>query len=544
MRNKIGLVGMLLFTASLALVACAPGGGSGPSSDQEPAQDIETPVIAEETETPMTDSESQEMVLYVGPVLVDCEGEGPQKCMLVKEDPDGEYGLFYDQIEGFEHEKGFEYQLLVSTEPVEDPPAGASSIKWTLVEVVDKQLSLEGNLWGLESYAGNDSQMVDVIPGSEVTAEFVDGQINGSAGCNNYFGSYELSGNSLTMAGPFGITEMFCASPPGVMEQESQYMVTIQDAASYVIEGDQLQISNTDGETILVYTLVQPTSLEGTSWLMLSYNNGKGGLASTLLDTEITAEFMDGTVSGSAGCNNYHASYELDGNHISFGPAATTRMFCAEPEGVMEQENQYLAALQSVATYEIKADALEMFDADGTRMVTYQAAAIGEATDAPPAPDEVLANTEYQSEWTESGTAPLVDGEYREQAAPGSASEIVVRLTEHVAYGQLSDGREAAAVILVTETGGSGTFYDLAVVVEEDGQPVNVATTFLGDRVKIENLVFIGGEILVEMVNQGPEDPMCCPTQRVVQTYELQGEELVQTSSRIVGTEGSTGDGG
>jgi len=210
----------------------------------------------------------------------------------------------------------------------------------------------------------------------------------------------------------------------------------------------------------------------------------------------------------------------------------------------MEQENQYMAALQSVATYEIKADVLEMFDADGTRMVTYQAAAIGEATDAPPAPDEVLANTEYQSEWTESGTAPLVDGEYREQAAPGSASEIVVRLTEHVAYGQLSDGREAAAVILVTETGGSGTFYDLAVVVEEDGQPVNVATTFLGDRVKIENLVFIGGEILVEMVNQGPEDPMCCPTQRVVQTYELQGEELVQTSSRIVGTEGSTGDGG
>ncbi len=426
MRNKIGLVGMLLFTAGLALVACAPGGGSGPSSDQEPAQDMETPAIAEETETPMTDSESQEMVLYVGPVLVDCEGEGPQKCMLVKEDPDGEYGLFYDQIEGFEHEKGFEYQLLVSTEPVEDPPAGASSIKWTLVEVVDKQLSLEGNLWGLESYAGNDGQMVDVIPGSKVTAEFVDGQINGSAGCNNYFGSYELSGNSLTMSGPFGITEMFCA----------------------------------------------------------------------------------------------------------------------EPEGVMEQENQYLAALQSVTTYEIKADVLEMFDADGTRMVTYQAAAIGEATDAPPAPDEVLANTEYQSEWTESGTAPLVDSEYREQAAPGSASEIVVRLTEHVAYGQLSDGREAAAVILVTETGGSGTFYDLAVVVEEDGQPVNVATTFLGDRVKIENLVFVGSEILVEMVNQGPEDPMCCPTQRVVQTYELQGEELVQTSSRIVGTEGSTGDGG
>lgn len=539
MKNIIGLVTMLLFTAGLALVACAPGSGSGTSPDQE---DGETPAATEETETPMADNQSQEMVLYVGPVLVDCEGEGPQKCMLVKEDPDGDYEFFYDQIEGFEHEEGFEYQLRVSTEPVENPPAGASSIKWTLVEVLDKQLSLEGNLWGLESFVGSDGQLVEVIPDSDVTAEFVAGQVNGSAGCNRYFGSYELSGNSLTMAGPFGITEMFCTSPPGVMEQESQYITVLQDAASYEIDGDQLQIANADGENILVYTLIQPTSLEGTSWLMLSYNNGQGGLVSALLSTEITAKFMDGTVSGSAGCNSYSAPYELDGDHISVGPAATTRMFCGEPEGIMEQENQYLEALQSVVTFEINADVLEMFDGDGTRMVTYQAASADEATGADPAQDEVLANMEYMSEWTESGTAPLVDGEYREQAAPGSASEIVVRLTEHVAYGQLADGREAAAVILVTETGGSGTFYDLAIVVEEDGQPVNVATTLLGDRVKIENLAFVGGEILVEMVTQGPDDPMCCPTQRVVQTYELQGDELVQTSSRIVGSVEPAGD--
>lgn len=287
---------------------------------------------------------------------------------------------------------------------------------------------LEGNLWRLESYAGSDGQLVEVIPGSEVTAEFADGQINGSAGCNRYFGSYELSGQDLTMAGPFGITEMFCDSPPGIMDQESQYIATLQDAASYEIDGDQLQIANANGEIILVYALVQPTSLEGTSWLMLSYNNGTGGLVSALLGTEITAEFMDGTVSGLAGCNSYSASYELDGNHISVGPAVSTRMFCGEPEGVMEQENQYLAALQSAATYEIKANVLTMFDGEGTRMVTYQAASAAEVTGTAPAQDEVLANMEYQSEWTESGTAPLVNGEYREQAAPGSASEIIVRL--------------------------------------------------------------------------------------------------------------------
>ncbi len=55
-----------------------------------------------------------------------------------KEDPQAEYTLFYDQIEGFEYEEGYEYELRVKEETVENPPADASSRKWTLVEVVSK----------------------------------------------------------------------------------------------------------------------------------------------------------------------------------------------------------------------------------------------------------------------------------------------------------------------------------------------------------------------------------------------------------------------
>ena len=69
-------------------------------------------------------------------------------------------------------------------------------------------------------------------------------------------------------------------------------------------------------------------------------------MVSTIIGTEITAVFAeDGTLSGSAGCNNYTSSYESDDVQIKIGPAASTRMFCAEPEGSMDQESQYLAAL-------------------------------------------------------------------------------------------------------------------------------------------------------------------------------------------------------
>lgn len=36
-----------------------------------------------------------------------------------------------------------------------------------------------------------------------------------------------------------------------------------------------------------------------------------------------------------------------------------------------------------------------------------------------------LANATYKSEWTQYGTAPLTDGDYREPAAPGSATETI-----------------------------------------------------------------------------------------------------------------------
>jgi hypothetical protein len=83
--------------------------------------------------------EPEVVTMYVGPELVDCVGAGPMKCMQVKTDPDAEYLDFYDQIEGFDYEEGYEYELIVQVDPRENPPADASSLQYTLIEQVDKQ---------------------------------------------------------------------------------------------------------------------------------------------------------------------------------------------------------------------------------------------------------------------------------------------------------------------------------------------------------------------------------------------------------------------
>ena len=77
-------------------------------------------------------------VIFVGAEQVDCEGVGPQKCLWVKEDIDGEWELFYDTIVGFSWESGFIYELRVRVDQVQNPPADGSSMLWTLMEVVEK----------------------------------------------------------------------------------------------------------------------------------------------------------------------------------------------------------------------------------------------------------------------------------------------------------------------------------------------------------------------------------------------------------------------
>lgn len=146
-----------------------------------------------------------------------------------------------------------------------------------------------------------------------------------------------------------------------------------------------------------------------------------------------------------------------------------------------------------------------------------------------------LANATYTSDFTQSGIASLTHGEYREPGSPGSATETkIVMLVERTDYGQLN-GERGAVVILVTNPGGSGTFYNLHIMISQNGQPTEFSRTLLGDRVQINGISLANNQIMVDMIQAGPYDPICCPSEHVIKTFTLQKEKLVQASSRVVG---------
>ena len=154
------------------------------------------------------------------------------------------------------------------------------------------------------------------------------------------------------------------------MEQEGAYLAAMQSAATFRIIASRLEIVSDTGELAAVFTVAESASLEDTPWTVTNYNNGRGGVVSVVTGTDLTMLFADGTVGGSAGCNNYSGPYELNGDRISIGPLANTEMACAEPEGIMEQETEFLAALQSAATYTVDGDRMDMYREDGARALT------------------------------------------------------------------------------------------------------------------------------------------------------------------------------
>lgn len=79
--------------------------------------------------------------LFIAAATKNCSAGVLQKeCLQVKYDQDEQkWELFYEPIEGFKYEKGYEYELLVMDERVDNPAADGSSIRYKLIKEISRQ---------------------------------------------------------------------------------------------------------------------------------------------------------------------------------------------------------------------------------------------------------------------------------------------------------------------------------------------------------------------------------------------------------------------
>jgi len=80
-------------------------------------------------------------LMRINSYTVPCEGIIEMNCLLLQKGNQigtEQWDYFYDSIEGFEYEEGFQYDLDVLIKAIENPPADASSIRYQLIRLIRK----------------------------------------------------------------------------------------------------------------------------------------------------------------------------------------------------------------------------------------------------------------------------------------------------------------------------------------------------------------------------------------------------------------------
>ena len=545
-RNRIPKIVLTCLALNLLLVSfgCQPTPPSNEIAPQEDEMQENQPQTSNEINSGSIQKEIatseasesltfEEKTIFIGPEKAECVGVGPMECYLLKENPEDEWQYFYNSIQGFEWEAGYTYELRVAIYPVENPPADASSLRYELLEVVNKT-ETPSETRTVMPYI----HIEEPAAGSELDASkaiLVRGMGGALFEGNVVVQILDEAGNELALQPT--IIQSPEAGTGGEGPWQTEIKIAIEDATAAKILA--FSTSPKDGSVVAsdeIAVALNPgmafeASIEDTPWTLWAFAQ-QAELDDLLAFNQVSALFnsQDSTISGSTGCNRYFSSYTLEGSQVSLDPVATTRMACPEPQTMLEQA--YLEALEKVAGYQMVCNAMQLLDTEGNVLLVYR---VDPYSLSETFSWEELANTTFLNEFAKSGIVQLTNGMYREPIVEGSATELVVMLTNQAAFGDVTgDGGEDAVVVLVSQPGGSGSFYDLAVVQKQDETLTNLAHIQLGDRIETKSLLIENGEIVVDMITQGPEDAMCCPTQYVSNRYILENGELVLVRSDVI----------
>ena len=224
--------------------------------------------------------------------------------------------------------------------------------------------ALDGTAWLLAALNGADIDLQ-----APLTLTFEDGQAGGFSGCNEFGGAYTATDAGEFSMPEIAMTDMDCEVG---MDLEADYLEALAQAARYeVIEEVRLELHDSNGETLLVFTSDTREALDATSWTLVEVDG-----AEVLAGTSPTLQLRAGETSGSTGCNQFGGRYSADDEGaLTFSELFWTERGCVGPAGVMEQEAAVLDALARVGGYRPVASGLELLDEAGHTLLAYERAA-------------------------------------------------------------------------------------------------------------------------------------------------------------------------
>ena len=139
--------------------------------------------------------------------------------------------------------------------------------------------------------------------------------------------------------------------------------------------------------------------LAGTAWHLAELRADNGSVVAPLPRAEPLIIFgEDGTLSGSAGCNLYTASYRINGSTISVEPISVTGAHPSAERELAQQESQYQKLLVAAASYRVEGDRLVISGPSGKDLLVFLRA-------KQPVQSPLLATTWGLTHYSTSGSA-------------------------------------------------------------------------------------------------------------------------------------------
>lgn len=284
---------------------------------------------------------SNEKSILIGPDTQTCvSGVLETECLQIKRTKDQqEWENFYGKIEGFNFEKGYEYELIVHEEKVENPPADASSVKYKLVKEVSKRKV------DLPTYSDNSKNSLDwegtyegTLPcadcvGIKTTLTlFADGTFERT---QDYLGK---NGTPFTDNGKFEWNEG--GSLISLIDNNDNQKYQVGENQLFHLDNSGNLIKGNLSEKYILRklndeTVVNNLGFEDKKWLLVSFMGKE--VKQNEVDYYIIFHSKEKRLNTKVGCNVMNAGYKLTHElGLKIEPIMSTMMAC--PENSIEDD--------------------------------------------------------------------------------------------------------------------------------------------------------------------------------------------------------------
>jgi heat shock protein HslJ len=218
-----------------------------------------------------------------------------------------------------------------------------------------QQVSINQNIYGTKwkLIELNGETIADKINGKEPFLSFdkETSRYSASGGCNGLGGTFEVKGKEIKFS-PGMSTMMACMD----MSVEDGFRTIFGKTVKFDLEEGEisqvLTLKNGKNTIAKFRALTDDNTAQLNGTWELDYISGPRiafeGLYPNKKPT-IQFDLENSRISGNGSCNNYNGSVKIDGQQISFGAIASTKMMCQDIKG----EDLYFQTLEKVNTFSV-----------------------------------------------------------------------------------------------------------------------------------------------------------------------------------------------